>query len=187
VSDSDGDGICDQTDNCPDDANPDQRDLDGDSIGDACDDTDATALQIKRARVRVSSSPGNIVVKGEFQLTSPSDSFDASQGLEVEVLDDLSLDRVFTWPASSCINKSSGFVYCKSADRAWRAVFAPRGLSAYRFTLTLNRLSNLSGPFAPPLTVRIAHNPGELITGVDRVGSIAACRLATKGMRCLAP
>ncbi|MEA2461854.1 MAG: hypothetical protein QOH90_2031, partial [Actinomycetota bacterium] len=36
--DSDGDGILDDVDNCPDVANADQADLDGDGIGDACDD-----------------------------------------------------------------------------------------------------------------------------------------------------
>jgi type II secretory pathway pseudopilin PulG/subtilisin-like proprotein convertase family protein len=40
VYDSDGDGIPDDEDNCPDDANPDQTDTDGDGTGDACDDDD---------------------------------------------------------------------------------------------------------------------------------------------------
>ena len=37
--DSDGDGICDNQDNCDFTANPDQADNDGDGIGNACDDT----------------------------------------------------------------------------------------------------------------------------------------------------
>jgi hypothetical protein len=35
--DTDGDGISDPEDNCPDDYNPDQEDADGDGIGDACE------------------------------------------------------------------------------------------------------------------------------------------------------
>ena len=35
--DSDGDGVCDKTDNCPLVANPTQADSDGDGIGDACE------------------------------------------------------------------------------------------------------------------------------------------------------
>ncbi len=35
--DSDGDGICNNTDNCPNDYNPNQADSDNDGIGDACD------------------------------------------------------------------------------------------------------------------------------------------------------
>ena len=37
LQDSDGDGVADLDDNCPDVYNPDQEDSDGDGIGDACD------------------------------------------------------------------------------------------------------------------------------------------------------
>ena len=36
-ADRDGDGVVDETDNCPDVANSDQSDVDGDGLGDACD------------------------------------------------------------------------------------------------------------------------------------------------------
>jgi hypothetical protein len=36
-NDADLDGICDSADNCPDNANPDQSDIDDDAVGDACD------------------------------------------------------------------------------------------------------------------------------------------------------
>lgn len=47
TEDADGDGICDTSDNCPTDANPDQADEDGDGVGDACDNcpTDANPDQ----------------------------------------------------------------------------------------------------------------------------------------------
>ncbi len=44
-ADTDGDGVCDDDDNCPDDANADQADLDGDGVGDVCDpDIDGDGL-----------------------------------------------------------------------------------------------------------------------------------------------
>ena len=42
-SDSDGDGYCDDVDNCPNTPNPDQADGDGDGVGDACDNCPQTA------------------------------------------------------------------------------------------------------------------------------------------------
>jgi len=42
ISDNDADGIADDLDNCPVNANPDQTDSDGDGIGDACDGCDET-------------------------------------------------------------------------------------------------------------------------------------------------
>jgi predicted extracellular nuclease len=42
MSDNDGDGVPNDQDNCPDVDNPDQGDIDGDDIGDACDPVDDT-------------------------------------------------------------------------------------------------------------------------------------------------
>ena len=42
--DKDGDGIKNDVDNCPDKANADQKDTDGDGIGDVCDDSDGDGI-----------------------------------------------------------------------------------------------------------------------------------------------
>ena len=45
VTDSDGDGLDDNTDNCPGTANANQADFDGDAVGDACDsDSDGDGI-----------------------------------------------------------------------------------------------------------------------------------------------
>lgn len=43
-SDRDKDGVIDRLDNCPDVANPDQVDIDGNRVGDACDDWDLDGI-----------------------------------------------------------------------------------------------------------------------------------------------
>jgi len=44
--DVDGDGICDEDDNCPNTANPDQADCNNNGIGDACDDINPDAEEV---------------------------------------------------------------------------------------------------------------------------------------------
>ena len=43
--DADDDGICDGRDNCPNSANADQADLDGDGLGDVCDPLDVAPAE----------------------------------------------------------------------------------------------------------------------------------------------
>ena len=66
-SDTDGDGVFDSFDNCPEAANPDQADSDSDRTGDACDpepshDLAITILSASKARVRPKHEVGLITV-----------------------------------------------------------------------------------------------------------------------------
>lgn len=49
--DRDADGVADDADNCPDEANPDQLDADGDGAGDACDGAPQVANYQGRSRL----------------------------------------------------------------------------------------------------------------------------------------
>lgn len=72
ASDRDGDGIADDGDNCPDQANADQADMDGDATGNVCDaDMDGDG----RANVRDSDMDGDGHSNGKevAQGTDPAD------------------------------------------------------------------------------------------------------------------
>ncbi len=58
-ADTDGDGVADAADNCPQDPNPDQTDTDGDGAGDACDnDIDGDGLD-NATEQSLGTDPGN--------------------------------------------------------------------------------------------------------------------------------
>ena len=66
MGDADGDGVCDDVDNCPAAANPDQADADGDGVGDVCDapddpcatDTTPPVLTVPASIITDATQPG---------------------------------------------------------------------------------------------------------------------------------
>jgi len=67
--DTDKDGFMDDMDNCPDIYNPDQRDSDGDGIGDACDSLE--------------SNMASLWENGTTKLLGTLDGFDSSRALAI--------------------------------------------------------------------------------------------------------
>src|SRR5206468_2418741 len=73
--DADGDGVCDASDNCPADPNPDQQDADGDGVGDACDPcTNGVAVTTAKVTVAKLATPGGddrLRFRGRLDLPFP--------------------------------------------------------------------------------------------------------------------
>jgi subtilisin family serine protease len=96
--DSDGDTVIDTLDNCPNDANTDQSDVDGDLLGDVCDpDADGDGLfntdeAIYGTNPLLNDTDGDTLLDGEEvnthgtdPLSTDTDSDDVSDGDEINV------------------------------------------------------------------------------------------------------
>jgi len=85
--------VCDTSDNCPQDANADQADGDGDGLGDACDPcTNGTAVSDAKLRLsHVTPPPGDdrLKLQGQITLAYPfSPPLDpATKGVRILVAD----------------------------------------------------------------------------------------------------
>jgi hypothetical protein len=87
-ADSDGDGIPDDIDNCINDANPDQSDVDSDTVGDVCDvcpDDDAdTCNPDGSAGGSFGSGGGTLATEnGDVSITIPSGALDTETSISI--------------------------------------------------------------------------------------------------------
>jgi hypothetical protein len=166
------------------------QDLDGDRIGNTCDDTDAV-LGIQRATVHANTARrrpnGFIVWIGDVEPAAVTDTFNAANGLVIRVTDGLALDRTFAFSPEECRRRVNGFVSCKSVDGQSHAIVTPHRKPARFHVAVAFRQLDLSGPFQPDLTVRLTDDPPVPVEGIDRVGAIGDCTVMRHGMRCQTP
>jgi hypothetical protein len=183
--DGDGDGVCDAIDNCPDVANSNQSDIDGDSAGDACDAADA-ALTIRSLQLKADTSAaaenGSVKVKGTFTVAPPGDILFAASGLALRVQDGLGFDATYAWNQGDCGMVALHQWVCLATARGMKGTMkASRSApNTYRYTLTVKRLA-LNAPFGGPATATISQD-----YDIDRVGTIASCKAAPTKLTCKA-
>jgi parallel beta-helix repeat protein len=182
--DPDHDGICSANDNCPTVYNPDQKDLDGDGIGNVCDPADAI-INVTQAKLKKDTGHGKhnglAFAKGDFLtgVYGPDDTFNASSGIGVQIVDNLGNSQTFAWPLAQCITNGSK-ITCRSADNTSQAKFRTLGTfsNQWRFVIKLKR-RGITGPFELPVRVTISHD-----TGIDRTDDINTCIATAFGIKC---
>jgi subtilisin-like proprotein convertase family protein len=110
VIDTDGDGVPDAADNCPDSFNPDQANNDGDALGDACDpDDDNDGLPDAWEQTNgldpfsatgddgATGDPDGDGFTNEQELAAETDPRDAGSALRITSIEVAGLDLVITF------------------------------------------------------------------------------------------
>jgi hypothetical protein len=82
--DSDGDGVADSVDNCPDDFNPNQLDMDIDNTGDACDELNL--MNFNSTLMNSTVSVGNVLVTNSSEfIISENVSLNVTSGNNITI------------------------------------------------------------------------------------------------------
>lgn len=128
--DSDGDGVGDADDNCPDVANPDQADRYGGPEGDACEDTDGDGVSDADTADLCVSRDGVLIVQRGDTVCSTVASFTGEPNEAIAVGSD-SRARIFTGSANRvvAVDVATAEVF-GGGDRNWVTAIGDPGAAA---------------------------------------------------------
>jgi hypothetical protein len=113
ITDTDGDGVADADDNCPDDANADQADVDNDGVGDACDTNSYAPAVLTPADDQTGNEGSTLTASGSFSDQDGNSTLDISGSGAGTVTDNG--DGTWSWSYTPADN-GSGSVTVTATD-----------------------------------------------------------------------
>jgi cysteine-rich repeat protein len=182
TNDPDADTVCDDVDNCVGTANADQADADGDTIGDACDASDAP-LGLTLARLRPGPFRNYTRAWVHGTVSTAENDLALEDGLTIRLRDGASFDQTRTLASAECSPPTaSGGMACRADDGYVRIRFVPdrKTEDLYRFKIYVRRLP-LTSSFEGPVTVTLTDGMGSRVGTADRCStgsSTITCRPA---------
>src|SRR5262249_25819545 len=142
--DTDGDGVPNASDNCVTAVNPDQSDVDGDGLGDVCDDDGP--LTLARALVRPGAGKGRIKLDGTFQTTGSTSLVEPGGEVTASIATGDGMSVGVAWPVGTCSLRGTTRVTCRTVDRSATATFRRREAGSWSYKLGPIRLTLIGPP-----------------------------------------
>jgi hypothetical protein len=140
VTDTDGDGVPDSTDNCPTVANAGQADVDGDGLGNACD-SNSYAPTLATAAADANGSEGDTLgTSGAFSDGDGNSSLTITKVSGADTVDTDNGDGTWSWSLPTTDN-GSGTVVVQASDGEHTNATDSFGWSATNVAPTADALS----------------------------------------------